>query len=210
MADKKKKGSDLLDELASAATPVEKGSAAKKQKKLIIDLTNDKDFAEKVDSFCKADVVYKMAEGRKKASYALAQEGLKERFIRMWFEEKFRPDNPLVQTFASRCNFIVKDSLKINIPENGSVSETLANLGFSEEKAEKIEEDEFEETRTVSLRPFNELMGGDPSQRALADKLMTLVKENFSREELAALIVSEKKFKAKEGFLDRCVKYCDS
>ncbi len=208
----KKSADDLFDALSQSAESVKTKKGGKKKDRPSIELNESETKA--FEAFCAADVVYKMAEGKQKTSKSLILPVLRRKLLERWLEEGHKTDNPVVVTDKARANFVVRDMLKIELPEQedgtpGSVRDRLADAGFSEEEADDIYEREFSEKVEMNFRSLNELRRGEPGEQRAVNKLMKLVLENFSPDEQRILLRKETKVEVNDGFLDRAVQHCD-
>lgn len=203
---------DLFDALSESAETVPQKRGSKKKERPQVELTEAEQRA--FDAFCAADVVYKMAEGKQKAAKSLILPLLRKKLLEKWLQQGRKTENPVVQTGKARANFVVRDILKIDLPEHddgtpGSVKERLMDAGFNEEEADAISEQEFNERVEMNFRSLNELRRGDPAEQKAVKKLLTLILENFTPEEQRLLLRKETKVDVNEGFLDRAVQHVD-
>jgi hypothetical protein len=203
---------DLFNELSESVEATPQKSKGKKKEKPHIELVGSEGKA--FDAFCAADNVYKMAEGKQKAAKSLVTPILRRKTLEKWIKEGRRTENPVVQTNSARANFVVRDILRIELPEHedgtpGSVKERLLDAGFNEEEAEEIFQREFSERVETNFRSLNELRNGEPDEQKAVNKLLKLVLENFSPEERRLLLRKETKVEVNEGFLDRSVQHAD-
>ena len=208
---KTSKTDDLFNALSQAAAPVDKKGTSKKKDKPKLDLTPDEQKA--FESFCAADVVYKMAEGKQGAAKSMILPVLRRKLLEKWLEEGHKTDNPTIQTNNARANFVVREILKIEIPEKadgepGSVKDRLLEAGFSEDEAQAIYEREFTEKTELGFKSLSKLRQGDPAEQKVVNKLIKLVVENFSPDEQRLLLTRETKVEVNDGFLDRAVQHC--
>jgi hypothetical protein len=210
MATKKTQNDDLFDALAGEATAVESKKSKTKKDKPQIDLNDGEESA--FEALCASDVIYKMAEGKQKAAKSLVMPILRRKLLEKWMVSGHRTDNPVVQTGKARANFVVRDILKIELPEKedgtpGSVKDRLLEAGFEPDAAQEIYDREFTEQTVVNFRPLNDLREGTAHEQDVVGKLMKLVLENFSPEERKLILRKETKVEINDGFLDRAVQH---
>lgn len=205
---KHKTTNDLFNMLSKVAEPV---TSERKGKKNQVQVDLNETEQETFDSFCSVDMICKIAELRQKEAKNLIIPLLKKKLLEKWLQEGKRTENPIIQTEKSRANFIVRDVLKIDLPENEdgtsvSVKDRLVEAGFNENEASDISNQEFNEQVEMTFRSLNELRKGTPTEQKIVKKLLTLILENFSTEEQQQLLRKETKVEVKQGFLDRAVK----
>jgi hypothetical protein len=203
---KKQSTDNLFEQLAQTAAPVETKGKGKKKDKPQIDLNEAEQKA--FESFCASDVIFKMAEGKQKASKSLVLPVLRRKLLEKWLAHGSKTDNPVVITEKARANFVVRDILKIDLPEKedgtpGTVKDRLLDAGFDEDEASTICDREFKERVEMNFRPLNDLRTGDPGEQKAVNKLLKLVLENFSTDEQRLLLRRETKVEVTDGFLDR-------
>jgi hypothetical protein len=201
---------DLFNSLAQSAAPVQKESKGKKKDKPQIELNENEEKA--FESFCAADVIFKMSEGKQKAAKAMILPVLRRKLIEKWLDREGKTENPVIVTEKARANFVVREILKIDLPEKedgtpGSVLDRLVEAGFEKEEAEKVFEREFKEEVVVNFRPLNDLRHGEPTEQKVVNKLLKLVLENFTQDEQRMLLRRETKVTVEDGFLDRAPKH---
>lgn len=153
-------------------------------------------------------------------------------FVKTIWSLKKRPMNPTLQVSKNKKpdssgTFIVKDSYKINYPEvpegssaRGVIVDFLKSQGLSEANAAKLVDDEISFVPITALHPLNELIFGKkqgkdfvpPSdlQKNTAQKLLKILKEQFTAEERSLLIYTKQNTDVKKGFLERVTQYCNS
>lgn len=211
MSKAKTKTDDLLNLLGANASTTEKPKGGKKKDKPTLELTPDEQKA--FDAFCAADVVYKMAEGKQGSAKALILPVLRRKLLEKWLEEGRKTDNPTIQTTNARANFVVREALKIDIPENadgtpGSVKDRLVEL-FGEKEGTEIFEREFTEKVDLGFKSLTKLRNGDVQEQKVVNKLLKMVIDNFTPDEQRLLLTRETKVEVNDGFLDRAVQHCE-
>jgi hypothetical protein len=160
-----------------------------------------------------------------------------EEFTNLWFASKARPSNPKVETKKGRnpdcqaiyqCRTNFKVQYREGVSGRAGVIDPLKEIGFSDEMANKIFDENLEIVVETALRPFNELRNGSWSsgeggkefkpatdvQKSAANKLLNFVvgkdAEPLTAAERAECIVKDTNYIVKAGFLDRAVHYCNS
>jgi hypothetical protein len=208
----KRKLDDLFDALDENIESTPKKKASPKKGKPEINLSAEEQRA--FEAFCAANVIFKMAEGKKDASKSLIVPVLRRKLLEKWLKEGHKTENPLIQTENARANFVARGILKIDLPEHddgtpASIKERLMEVGFTEDEADEIMEREFTEKVERNFRNLNELRNGDDKQQKAVKKLIDLVLENLSPEEQRILIRKDTKVEVNDGFLDRAVQHAD-
>lgn len=206
----KTKQVDDFDAIANLLEESSKPSKGKKKNKPNIELTE----AEKklFDAFCAADVIAKMAKGKSDTAQSLIKPILRRKLMEKWLETEHKTDNPTIITENARANFVVRDILKVDVPdkdngEPGSVLDRLLEAGFDEEEAEVIFKREFTEKKDINFRNLRDLRDGTPEESAAVKKLLKLVRDEFSPQEQKMLLKKETKVEVNEGFMDRAIKH---
>lgn len=209
---KRKTTNDLFEALSQNAenVPQKKSSKTKERPQVELDETQQLAF----EAFCSSDVICKIAEGKQKASKALILPILRQKVLKQWLEQGRKTENPVVQTTNARANFVVRNILKIDIPENedgtpGSINKRLVEAGFNEEEAEKIAEQEFSERVELNFRSLNELRDGEVAEQRVIKKLMSLVLDNFTIEEQRLLLRKETKVEVNENFIENAIEHAN-
>lgn len=160
-----------------------------------------------------------------------------EELTNQWFSSKTKPNNPKIESkigFKPDCQALYqcKSNFKVQLRDGlsgrNAVIDPLKDVGFSEEIANKIFDENLEIVIENSLRPFNELaqgywISGDGGrdfvpatdiQKTAAKKLLNFVigkeAEPLTAAERVACLVKVTRYEVKSGFLNRAVYYCNS
>ena len=181
----------------------------------------------------------KICDDRKKIAGDELKSHLWDQFLEAWFEAGSKPSNPKVQTLVGKrvdCSaiFQVRATFKVQAPEDhssarGAVLEALRNVGFEDDIADDIFDENIEIEIETGLRPFNELVQGKwvtgkggkefieatDVERSAAQKLLALVTnadkaKPLTNEERAVVLHKQTRYIVKAGFMERAATYCDS
>lgn len=195
--------SDAFKDISENASTFERKK--KGREKLTIELTEDEKIC--FDTFCAADALLKVAEGRHKNAKNTILPVLRRKYLLKCLEQKRKVENPAIVTDKAWANFIVRNVFKINVKEDMTVKEALVAAGLSENDAEEVCNNEIVEVDEVNFRPLNELKNGEPIEQKVLEKLANLVRNNFTSEEQGILLRKERKIKVEDDFLDRTYHY---
>ncbi len=187
-------------------------AAAKKDKPVIRCESPDEEAI--LDRFTAADAIYKVAAAGQTQAKAGAHEVFRKRFLRLCVQRGSMPENPQITSTNSRCNLIVKHMKKLKLGEKDpSVREQLEGLGVPDADIDRICGDDENEGKVVKQKPslglkkFTDLTADTATgpEKAVAEKLMALVQENFDDEELALLLEKQVDVMVDESWQDTAV-----
>ena len=179
----------LMDEV-DAAPPVAKKST-KKDRPVITCETQEE--IDALDAFTSSDSILKLADGSAGKARSHAYEVFTRKYLELCVQKGSKPANPLVQSSNGQSNFVVKHVKKFN--RTGldgkvlSVKEQMKEMGFNDEITDKVVA-VVKERAIFGLKKFSDLTKEEstPKEKSLADKLMKLVKKNFTVEERKILL----------------------
>lgn len=144
-------------------------------------------------------------------------------WIKNMFASKTKPANPVMKIDKDgkpdmEAMYIVTKKIKTQFKNTAEFEQQLRVMGFSDEKIQSILS-EFDFTALTTVR-FNELIKGhkegdgwaEPTEaeKNVATKILKLLKDNLTSEEIALAVQSEENCRVKDGFLERVVGYCDT
>jgi hypothetical protein len=190
---------------------------------------------------------WKFMEEKKEALADEVKEYLWGDFVARWFDAKTKPANPKIETkvngkadcggnFQVVSTFSVQtETEKVGDKEKQKISreaviKALLDVGFEDEVAEKIVDENVDVVEESGLKPHSQLLNGHyvsvkgkrefveatEIERSAADKILDFVLgdeeevEPLTPEERKAATYKTTKFVVKGGFLERAANYCES
>lgn len=188
MAKKPNKPADVFDDLASEIP--EKPETPKK-KKSNPSLTPSPELQAAVERFAASSEGLKILKGQEKGDKADVYKLGFEEFVDIWHAQGNKPDNPIISTPLASCLLQVRSNVTVKVPQDSTVDQELKDRGLSAAKAKRWAG--LVTTNTVlTVKPFNDLRNGTAKEKAAADKLMLLIKNHLTPEELQIVIDKEK------------------
>ena len=186
---KVKAGTDLLNELASFANePNKKEPAKKKNTKPVINCSSKHESAI-LDGLTSSDAVFKIAKAALDDNKNTAKSLFEKKYFELCIQLGYKPDNPSLRSENSTANLVFKHMNKVKeVQDIEALTERLNQVGFEKEVVEKITS-KITQTKTTGIKNFNALMESeDPKARKAAEKLMSVVRNSLTRDELALVL----------------------
>jgi len=200
---------DLLGDLMGAATETKKTAGKGKKEKAT--LTPAPDEERIIDDLTSSDAIVKIASAVQSAAKTKAHQILRRLYLQHCCEHGYKPDSsPAVSTSNSRAIYQAKHIKKFTMPQNpdgtsADIGDLLKQQGFGQDVVDKIEEKVIHEKAHLGLKKFTALTEGTPQERALAERLMALVKQNFKPEELAMLLEKSTEVTVDDGWQNMAI-----
>lgn len=140
-----------------------------------------------IERFAAADALLKVATAGQTEAKAQAHAILRRRWLAICVEQGKRPANPRVLAVEAEANYVVKHVAKLPAKEQ-SLEQQLADRGFAPEVAKRIRAEVLDVRTSLALRPLDKLASGTPAEKAVATKLMQLLKDHLSPEQRALVL----------------------
>ena len=220
-----KDGLDLLHQLNDdLGTPAPKPKPEKSNK---LEVNLDGEEAGCLASWVATSQVSKYVEERLKGDKESLSEWALDWFVSRLWSDKSVPSNPTMKTKKngrtdSQAIYQFQNRFKLHKPDGDQrqgIIDTLVDQGLSEEAATNLVDNELDVQPFTTTRPLNELLAGRYEQRqwveateeeqALGKKLLMVLKENLTGNELKAVLLRDAKVTVRNGFLDRVAGYVE-
>lgn len=191
--------------------------------------------------FAGAHICSKITTERKDLVGAQLKEQVWQHLTDQWFANRTKPSNPKMQIkkggkvdtsaiFQLKATFKVQ-SLPLDEANNsarGAVTGAFMAVGFDQETAEQLMDENVEAEMVTELKPFNELIQGkwisgkggrefvpaSDEEKSAAQKLLAVATgasqpEPLTADERAACITKKLVYQVKAGFMERAANYCE-
>lgn len=177
-----------------------------KNQKPTLKLTEDE--AKVFEHYAAAKAICEEAKEELDRHKDAAQELLWRKMLQLWVANKAKPENQVVKVSNGRVTgqVQIKETMKLDLPEDQDLRSTLLSAGFSRESVDRITRGEVEMEEETSLRTPSDLK----KKPDLLEKIIKLLRKHLTPDEQAEAFKTTTEGVVKEGFLERALDYAGS